>query len=127
AMDVAVAPYPALDEFYFSPLKVFEYMAASRAVVASRTGQVAEVVVDGVTGLLYEPGDRAGLVNCIQRLQKDAVLRHELGRKASAACSVRTWSQNAAQIIDWVEPLVNRNAWLPRLAEADDEVQPSVS
>ena len=126
AMDVAVAPYPALDEFYFSPLKVFEYMAASRAVVASRTGQVAEVVVDGVTGLLYEPGDRAGLVNSIQRLQKDAVLRNELGRRASA-CSVRTWSQNAAQIIDWVEPLVNRNAWLPRLAEADDEVQPSVS
>ena len=107
AMDVAIAPYPALEDFYFSPLKVFEYMAASRAVVASRTGQVAEVVVDGVTGLLYEPGDRAGLVNCIQRLQKDAVLRNELGRRAGAACSVRTWSQNAARVTDWVKPLVN--------------------
>jgi len=126
AMDVAVAPYPALEDFYFSPLKVFEYMAASRAVVASRTGQVAEVVVDGVTGLLYEPGDRAGLVNCIQRLQKDAVLRNELGRRASA-CSVRTWSQNAAQIIDWVEPLVNRKRLVIKLAEVDDEVQHSVS
>lgn len=117
AMDVAIAPYPALDDFYFSPLKVFEYMAAGRAVVASRTGQVAEVVVDGVTGLLFEPGDRAGLVNRIQRFQKDAVLRNELGRKASAACSVRSWSQNAARVIDWVEPLVNPNGSLPFLGE----------
>jgi glycosyltransferase involved in cell wall biosynthesis len=108
AMDVAVAPYPALADFYFSPLKLFEYMAAGRAVVASRTGQVADVVIDGETGLLYEPGDRAGLLNCIQRVQKDAVLRNELGRKGSAACSVRTWSQNAARVIDWVEPLINR-------------------
>ena len=120
AMDVAIAPYPAIEDFYFSPLKVFEYMAAGRAVVASRIGQVAEVVVDGVTGLLFEPGNRAGLVDSIQRLQKDAVLRNELGRRASA-CSVRTWSQNAAQIIDWVEPLVNRKRLVIKLAEADDE------
>ena len=108
AMDVAVAPYPALDQFYYSPLKLFEYMAAGRAVVASRIGQVAEMVADGVTGLLYEPGDRAGLVDCIRRLRKDAALRSELGRKASAACSEHTWSQNAARVTDWVAPLVNR-------------------
>ena len=112
AMDVAIAPYPALDRFYFSPLKVFEYMAAGRAMVAPRTGQVAEVVVDGVTGLLFEPGDRASLVNCIQRVQKDAVLRNELGRKASAACSEHTWGQNAARVIEWVEPLVNRKRFV---------------
>ena len=108
AMDVAVAPYPPLDEFYYSPIKLFEYMAAGRAVVASRIGQVAEIVVDGVTGLLYEPGDRAALVNCLRRLQRDAALRSELGRRASAACSEHTWSQNASRVIDWVDPLVNR-------------------
>ncbi len=108
AMDVAVAPYPPLDEFYYSPIKLFEYMAAGRAVVASRIGQVAEIVVDGVTGLLYEPGDRAALVNCLRRLQRDAALRNELGRRASAACSEHTWSQNASRVIDWVNPLVNR-------------------
>lgn len=108
AMDVAVAPYPPLDEFYYSPIKLFEYMAAARAVVASRIGQVAEIVVDGVTGLLFEPGDRAGLVNCIRRFQQDAALRKELGRRASAACSEHTWSRNAARVTDWVEPLVNR-------------------
>ena len=106
AMDVAVAPYPALDEFYYSPLKLFEYMAAGRAVVASRVGQVAEVVADGVNGLLFEPGDRAGLVECILRLQRDVSLCRDLGRKANLSCSKRTWTESAAQVIDWVEPLL---------------------
>ncbi len=108
AMDVAVAPYPAMEDFYYSPLKLFEYMAAGRAVVASRVGQVAEVVVDGVTGMLFEPGDRAGLVSCIRRLRGDAALRSELGTKAKAACSEHTWNQNAARVIDWVTPQLKR-------------------
>ena len=89
AMDTTIAPYPALDDFYFSPLKLFEYMAAGRAVVASRVGQVAEVVVDGVTGLLFEPGNLADLAGCIRRLRNNAALRKELGRNANAACSER--------------------------------------
>ena len=108
AMDVTVAPYPALEEFYYSPIKLFEYMAAGRAVVASRVGQVAETIQDGVNGLLFDPGHRTGLVNCLRRLQNDVALRNELGRKASEACSDRTWDRNAARVIDWVEPLVNR-------------------
>lgn len=108
AMDVAVAPYPALDDFYFSPIKLYEYMAAGRAVVASRVGQIAETIQDGVNGLLYDPGDRTGLVNCLRRLQNDVALRHELGAKASAACSDHTWDRNAARVLDWIEPLVNR-------------------
>ncbi len=108
AMDVAIAPYPALEDFYYSPIKLFEYMAAGRPVVASRVGQVAEVVLDGVTGLLFEPGDCPSLVDCIRRLQKEPELRNELGKKAAAACSGRTWSQNATRLINWVEPLVSR-------------------
>src|SRR5438105_7478899 len=113
AMGVAIAPYPALDNFYYSPLKLFEYMAAGRPVVASRVGQVAEVVVDGVTGLLFEPSDRASLVSCIRRFQDNPALRNELGRNANAACSARTWGQNAAQVVARVEPLINRNRARP--------------
>ena len=116
AMDAAVAPYPALDNFYFSPLKLFEYMAAGRAVIASRVGQAAEVVVDGVTGLLFEPGDRADLVRSIARLRDNAALRKELGQKASAACSKRTWTHNAAEVVDRVEPLIKRNRSWPQRA-----------
>ncbi len=108
AMDVAVAPVPALDRFYYSPLKIFEYMAVGRPVVAGRIGQVARVITEGVNGLLFEPGDVGSLVQQIRRLQHDSTLRVELGKRASAACAMQTWKCNAARLIQWVEPLVVR-------------------
>jgi glycosyltransferase involved in cell wall biosynthesis len=107
AMDVAVAPYPALVDFYFSPLKLFEYMAVGKPVVVSRVTQVAHVVVEGETALQFDPGDRAGLVACLQRLRGDATLCRDLGRKASSLIqSTYTWRHNAARVVSWVEPLV---------------------
>jgi glycosyltransferase involved in cell wall biosynthesis len=106
-MDVAVAPYPALEDFYFSPLKLYEYMASSRAIVASRIGQVAEVVADGLTGLLYKAGDSEGFIQCIRQLRSDESLRRELGKNARIACSKNTWSRNAARVVGWVEPLLD--------------------
>jgi len=105
-MDVAVAPYPAIGDFYYSPLKLFEYMAAGRAVVASRTGQVAQVINHGVSGLLYEAGDRAGLVNCLYRLAENPTFREELGRNARSASQAFTWERNAARVVEWAEPKV---------------------
>ena len=106
AMDVAVAPYPDLSEFYFSPLKLFEYMAAGRAIVASRLGQVAEVIVDGESGLLFKPGDVEDLVRCIRRLREDSRLRLALGKQASMSSQSYTWSKNASQVVAWAEALV---------------------
>ena len=108
AMDVAVAPYPALDEFYYSPLKLFEYMAAGRAVIASRIGQVAEILVDGEIGLLFEPGDSADLLRCLLRVRTNPTLGPELGRRARISCSEHTWNRNAARLTDWVKPLLDR-------------------
>ena len=106
AMDVAVAPYPPLKDFYYSPLKLYEYMAAGRAIVASRIGQVGEVLSDGITGMLCEPGDAQALIGCIRRLQHNEGLRNELGRNARMACAKNTWRQSAEQVIAWVEPLL---------------------
>ena len=106
AMDVAVAPYPALEGFYFSPLKLFEYMAMERPVVVSRAAQGAPVV-QGETALQFDPGDRAGLVACIQELRRDATLCRDLGRKASSLIQSNcTWRHNAARVVSWVEPLL---------------------
>ena len=105
-MDVAVGPYPDLSKFYFSPLKLFEYMAAGRAIVASRLGQVAEVIVDGESGLLFKPGDVEDLVRCIRRLREDSRLRLALGKQASMTSRSYTWSKNASQVVAWVEALV---------------------
>src|SRR2546426_7887542 len=100
-MDVAVAPYPDLSKFYFSPLKLYEYMAAGRAIVASRIGQIAEVIEDGVTGLLVLPGDVDALVAALERLRGDAGLRRRLGEAARAkALRDHTWDAAAQRILE---------------------------
>src|SRR6266850_1844485 len=94
SMDVAVAPYPALANFYFSPLKVYEYMASGRAVVASRIGSVAELIEDGVSGLLSPPGDVDALAGVILRLKADAALRQRIGASArKIVIGNHTWDQ----------------------------------
>src|SRR6266481_4049121 len=100
SIDAAVAPYPKLSNFYFSPLKIYEYMAAGLAVVASRTGQVAQLINDGVTGLLYEPGDVDGLLVELDRLRRDPQLRLSLGRSArDTSLRGHTWDSVVKQIL----------------------------
>ena len=62
------------------PYAVLEAMASGRAVVASRIGGIPELVEDGATGLLFEPGDCAGLVERLRRLWDDRSLAAQLGR-----------------------------------------------
>jgi len=85
AMDVTVAPYTAQDGFYFSPLKVVEYLAAGRPVVAPRLGQLTDLVQDGVTGLLYQPGDQAAFVERVLELLNGPSRLLAMGRAAAAA------------------------------------------
>jgi glycosyltransferase involved in cell wall biosynthesis len=99
-MDVAVAPYLPLERFYYSPLKVLEYMAAGRAVVASGLGQVAELIADGETGLLVPPGDPGPLVEALLRLAEDPALRRRLGAAARRAAKEHCWGARAAEILD---------------------------
>ena len=100
AMQVAVAPYPPLERFYFSPLKVLEYMASGRAIVASRIGQLERLVQDGETGLLVEPGDAGALCRAVQRLARDETLRARLGRRAAEeAQRCHSWKHRAEEIL----------------------------
>jgi glycosyltransferase involved in cell wall biosynthesis len=64
------------------PVSIIEAMAAGLPVVASNVGGIPEVVVDGETGLLVEPGQPELLAAAIVRLANDAELRAEMGAKA---------------------------------------------
>ena len=81
SMDVGVAPYREGD-FYFSPLKVYEYMAAGLPVVASGIGQLSTLIRDGSTGILCPPGDVRALAAALDRLRTDPALRRRLGAAA---------------------------------------------
>jgi glycosyltransferase involved in cell wall biosynthesis len=107
ACDILASPHaPSKDgsRFFGSPTKLFEYMAMARPVVASRLGQIEDVIEDGETGLLVEPRNAERLARAIERLASDSELRNRLGRAARLAVINRyTWKQNAARVFDKVE------------------------
>jgi glycosyltransferase involved in cell wall biosynthesis len=98
--DVALAPYPKLDHnFYFSPLKLYEYMACGVPVAAAKVGQIAEVVSHGKTGLLHAPGDLGALVGDCERLLSNPKFSATLGRAAAAKVAREfTWARNVERI-----------------------------
>src|SRR5258708_39352366 len=91
-MDVGVASYHKLSHSYFPPLKDYEYMAAGLPVVASRIGQLEQLIKRDVNGLLTEPGDAAELAGALEQLRAEPELRSRLGNAARAAvCREHTW------------------------------------
>ena len=58
AADIAVVPVPNMkQEMWLSPMKLFEYMASGKAIVASSMGQIKDIIKDGENGLLVPAGD----------------------------------------------------------------------
>ncbi len=98
AVDIATAPYPPIEGFYFSPLKLFEYLAAGRAIVASRIGQIDGIIRDGDNGLLVRPGDVTDLTRALAGLVADADRRGSLGARARASADAYSWSGVAERI-----------------------------
>jgi starch synthase len=85
--DAAAAPYPPEapgQDDYFSPLKVYEYMAAAMPIIASAVGQIPSIVDDGRTGILVAPGEPASLAAALARLAEYPELRQRLGNEARA-------------------------------------------
>jgi glycosyltransferase involved in cell wall biosynthesis len=89
AADVGVAPFdtaahePLALGFYWSPLKIFEYMAAGLPVVAPAVDRIPTLVGHEVEGLLYQPAEHGSLAAALARLA-DAPLRSRLGHAARA-------------------------------------------
>ncbi len=106
AFDVCAMPHPWTEQFAYhtSPLKLFEYMAAGRAIVASNLPAFAEVLTEGKTALLVPPGDSAALATAIRRLRDDPAFCAQLGARARAEALARyTWAARAAAIKAFAE------------------------
>jgi glycosyltransferase involved in cell wall biosynthesis len=98
-MDLATAPYTPHPDFYFSPLKLFEYMAAGVPVVAGRIGQLDELLEHERNALLHAPGDAGALAVQLERLVRDPVLRRRLGVAGRQGIGdERTWSGHVERI-----------------------------
>jgi glycosyltransferase involved in cell wall biosynthesis len=97
--DIALQPASVA---YASPLKVFEYMAAGRAIVAPDQPNLREVLRHGETALLFDPGSPEAMWQAVLRLAEDATLRQRLGEAARAEIARRdlTWAGNARKVLD---------------------------
>jgi glycosyltransferase involved in cell wall biosynthesis len=100
---------------YASPLKIFEYMACGRAIVAPDQANIREILVDGETALLFDPDEPAALWRAIRRLADNPELRDALGRAARRAVEAGdyTWRRNALRIIEAAGALPRRGGVSP--------------
>lgn len=99
--DVGVAPYLPLEDFYFSPLKVVEYMAVGLCPVASDLGDLPALLNDGGRGLLVPAGDAQRLASAFLELAHDRERAVELGRRAREyVLEAHTWEENARMALD---------------------------
>jgi len=98
--DVLVLPNPrsAIATDFTSPLKLFEYMASGRAIVASNLPAFREILRDGENALLVEPGDPQALVEGISRIKADPALGQRLARQAREDVRDFTWARRAERL-----------------------------
>lgn len=105
AADVGVAPYDTsrLGQlrlgFYWSPLKIFEYMASGLPTITIPRFPLTEIVREGQEGLHFREADAGALARAIERLADDPPLRQRLGRAARARVVERySWARHCEQL-----------------------------
>ncbi len=96
--DIGAAPYQQSPDFYFSPLKVVEYLASGLPVVYPRIGDLPELVAGA--GIAYEPGDSDALSGALAALVQDSGLRARLSVAAVARAPELSWETTARTVED---------------------------
>jgi glycosyltransferase involved in cell wall biosynthesis len=119
-VDIVVLP-SLLEGFGVS---VLEAMAAGKAVIASRVGGLAELVVDGVTGFLVAPRDVEGLASAIAKLASDRSMMRAMGQKGRDRVIVNfTMQQMARKNEDYYYRLLENSGNTLPVAEMDPTLE----
>ena len=107
AFDIALQPKCVA---YASPLKLFEYMALGKAIVAPDQPNIRELLDAEVSALLFDPQSRASLIAAIRRLGDDPDLRKRVGAEARRTIGARglTWAENARRVAALAEAAIAR-------------------
>ena len=116
--DVALLPLAegVVARCFTSPLKLFDYMAAGRPIVAVDFPTIREVLRDGENGLLANPGDAGMLAAQVRRLLDDPELARRIGEQARRDAAAYTWQRRAERISAALDPTAPRSPTETRVA-----------
>lgn len=110
ASDILVMPYTtkttikggAKAQEFTSPIKLFEYMAAVRPIVATSISSVKEILEDGVNAVLVEPDSADSLFDGIIKVIEDDDLANRIAIKAGSDIKNYTWEERARKLLGLV-------------------------
>ncbi len=103
AMDIAVSPRAT---FYASPMKILEYMAMGKAIIAPDMENIRDILRHRKDGFLFQPEDAEALTKGLRELVDNAQLRSNLGRNARKKIETeRTWTHNAMEVIEMLKSI----------------------
>lgn len=96
----ATVPNPDGSEFFGSPTKLFEYMAVGKAIICSDMAQMSEILEQGKTAYMVEPGNIDELATAMKELVDDSELRRRLGNSArDEVIQKYTWDKHVDKIL----------------------------
>jgi glycosyltransferase involved in cell wall biosynthesis len=99
--DLFVLPARAQGKMpYVGHVKLYEYMAWGRPIVAADLPAVREDLLDGENGLLVPPGDPKALAGAVRRILEDAELAAQLGARAGKAAQNYTYHARAGRLTE---------------------------
>jgi glycosyltransferase involved in cell wall biosynthesis len=104
--DVFIAPFPENEHysFYMSPLKIFEYMASKKPIIATDLPSLREVLNNGENALLTPPGDVKALAEALIKLKEHHDIGKKIANKAYKDVSEKyTWKIRAEKIISFLK------------------------
>ncbi|MBF0308236.1 MAG: glycosyltransferase family 4 protein [Magnetococcales bacterium] len=103
--DICLLPlsHTGLGSRYTSPLKLFEYLAMGKAVVAGDLPTIRDVLHHGENGWLVNPEDPTALADGLNTLLRDEALRHRLGEAGVLVARRYSWAERARQMLEFFQ------------------------
>jgi glycosyltransferase involved in cell wall biosynthesis len=104
ACDSLLMPFPFTQHFayYMSPLKMFEYMASQRPIIASDLPSVREILNEN-NSLLVKPGDPEDLAMGIEKILNNKELSEKISKQAFLDVQQYTWERRVKKILDFIK------------------------
>jgi len=104
AFDVCVMPFPwnTYYAYYISPLKLFEYMASKRPIVATDLPSVREILIDGENAILVEPNNPKALAEGVEKVLENEKIAKKIAENAYMDVLQYTWDKRAENILEFI-------------------------